>query len=106
MSGFLPVAKISALLPGQMTWVAVDGERVLLVNVDGDYYALQDQCGHQRAPLSRGRLDGYAVECPLHFARFDVRTGRLLSGPVSADVPRYEVRIDGEMVYVKPRDGR
>lgn len=101
MDGFVAVGKVSDLQPGQMKWVAVQRERVLLINVDGMYYALQDQCGHQRAPLSRGKLAGSAIECPLHFARFDVRTGRLLSGPVSTDVPVYEVSIDGDTVYIR-----
>ncbi len=48
-------------------------------------------------PLTKGRLEDYVVECPLHLARFDVRTGKLLSGPVSAD----EVLVDGDTVYVK-----
>jgi len=47
--------------------------------------------------LTKGRLEDYVVECPLHLARFDVRTGKLLSGPVSAD----EVLVDGDTVYVK-----
>jgi 3-phenylpropionate/trans-cinnamate dioxygenase ferredoxin subunit len=84
-----------------MKWVAVDRDRVVLVNVDGAFYALDDVCGHQRAPLSRGRLEGHVVECPVHFARFDVRTGQLLSGPVAEDVPVREVRVEGDVVYVK-----
>jgi nitrite reductase/ring-hydroxylating ferredoxin subunit len=106
MAEFVSVGKLTDLQPGQMKWVAVDRERVLLVNVDGIYYALKDQCGHQRAPLSRGKLHGHVVECPLHFACFDVRTGRLLSGPVAVDVPSYEVRVEGETVFVKQRDNR
>jgi nitrite reductase/ring-hydroxylating ferredoxin subunit len=101
MPGFVPVSPVADLPPGHMRWVAVDRERILLANVDGTFYALRDVCGHQRAPLSRGRLEGHVVECPLHFARFDVRTGTLLCGPVAEDVPVYEVRVDGEMVYVK-----
>jgi 3-phenylpropionate/trans-cinnamate dioxygenase ferredoxin subunit len=101
MGEFVVVGKVADLQSGQMRWVAVDRERVLLVNVDGAYYALKDQCGHQWAPLSRGKLQGHIVECPLHFACFDVRTGRLLSGPVAVDVPIYEVRIEGGTVYVK-----
>jgi|SRR5262249_29860221 len=101
MAEFVPVGKVSDLQPGQLKWVAVDRERVLLVNVDGTYFALKDQCGHQRAPLSRGKLQGYVVECPLHFACFDVRTGALLAGPVATDVPIYEVCVEGETVYVK-----
>jgi nitrite reductase/ring-hydroxylating ferredoxin subunit len=105
-SGFVAVRKVADLLPGQMTWVAVNRERVLLANVGGTFYALKDECGHQRAPLSRGRLDGYTVECPLHFACFDLRTGRLLSGPVAADVPTYDVCVDGETVSVRRGDAR
>jgi 3-phenylpropionate/trans-cinnamate dioxygenase ferredoxin component len=101
MAEFVAVGKVTDLPPGRMKWVAVDRERVLLVNVEGTYYALKDQCGHQRAPLSRGKLQGYVVECPLHFACFDVRTGRLLGGPVAVDVPIHEVRIEGDTVYVK-----
>ena len=101
MPGFIPVSKVADLQPGHMKWVTVHRERVLLVNVDGTFYALSDVCGHQRAPLSRGRLEGHVVECPLHFARFDVRTGQLLHGPVAEDVAAYEVRVDGDLVYVQ-----
>jgi 3-phenylpropionate/trans-cinnamate dioxygenase ferredoxin component len=101
MDGFVPVAKVSDLAPGQMKWVAVDRERVLVANVEGTFYALSDACGHQRAPLSKGKLEGHVVECPLHFAQFDVRTGALLSGPVATDVPTHEVQVEGETVYVR-----
>ena len=99
--GFVPVTRASELLPGAMTWVALDRERVLIANVDGCFYALQDSCGHRQAPLSKGTLEGHVIECPLHFARFDVRTGKLLSGPTAADVPTYQVLVDGDTVYVK-----
>jgi len=73
-----------------------------LANVEGAYYAISDVCGHRNAPLSRGKLNGYLIECPLHFAQFDVRTGELVSGPVSTAVAVYQVRVDGETVYIKP----
>jgi nitrite reductase/ring-hydroxylating ferredoxin subunit len=98
---FIPVAKTADLAPGRMKWVAVAGERVLLANVDGAFYAIADVCGHKRAPLSRGRLDGHVVECPLHFARYDLRTGKLIDGPVSADVATFAVRVEDDTVYVK-----
>jgi len=99
--GFVPVTRASELSPGAMTWVALDRERVLIANVDGCFYALQDSCGHRQAPLSKGTLEGHVIECPLHFARFDVHTGKLLSGPTAADVPTYQVLVDGDTVYVK-----
>ena len=100
-TGFTPVAKVSDLAAGQMKFVAVERERLVLANVAGSFYALKDMCGHKNAPLSRGRLAGCVIECPLHFATFDVRTGKLIDGPISADVPVYEVRVDGDTVYVR-----
>ncbi len=100
-AGFVPVTRASEVSPGTMTWVAVDRERVLIANVSGIFYALQDACGHRQAPLSKGTLSGHVIECPLHFARFDVRSGKLLSGPAAADVPVYQVRVEGNTVFVK-----
>ena len=98
---FVPVIAASALAPGEMRVVVVDRERVLVANVGGVFHALHDRCGHAGAPLSTGTLVGNVIECPLHFACFDVRTGALLSGPVAADVPRYEVRVEGDTVYLR-----
>ena len=99
--GFVTVAKIGDVPLGGMTVVAIDRERIMLANVDGQFFAMRDMCGHRNAPLSRGRLEGCIVECPLHFAQFDVRTGKLIDGPISADVPAYEVRVEGDTVFVK-----
>ena len=98
---FVVVGKIGDLAPGEMKFVAVDRQRVVLANVDGAFYALRDVCGHRSAPLSRGKLTGCLIECPLHFAQFDLRTGKLVDGPVSADIPVYEVRVEGNTIYVK-----
>ena len=97
----MPVTATSELPPGTMKWVVVDRERVLIANVEGVFYALRDACGHRQAPLSKGTLEGYVIECPLHFATFDVRTGKLLSGPVAEDVPIYAVEVKDDTVYVK-----
>jgi nitrite reductase/ring-hydroxylating ferredoxin subunit len=99
--GFGPVARVDELSPGQMKWVAVNGERRVLANVEGNFYAISDVCGHRNAPLSRVRLQGYMIECPLHFAQFDVRTGELVNGPVSTPVRVYEVRVEDGTVYLK-----
>jgi nitrite reductase/ring-hydroxylating ferredoxin subunit len=90
--GFVAVASTADIPPGGMKCVA---------HVDGRFYALSDVCGHRNAPLSRGRLSGHTVECPLHFAQFDVRDGKLVDGPISTDVPAYEVRIDGDTILLR-----
>ena len=101
MTAFVPVAAASELAPGAMRWVVVDRVRVLLANVDGIFFAVQDACGHRGESLARGTLVGYVVECPLHYARFDVRTGKLLEGPISADLATYEVRVENGTVYLR-----
>jgi nitrite reductase/ring-hydroxylating ferredoxin subunit len=101
LDGFVPVTRASEVAPGVMTWAVVDRERILIANVGGAFYALEDACGHRQAPLSKGTLEGYVIECPLHFATFDVRTGKLLSGPAAADVATYQVRVNDDTVYVK-----
>ena len=99
--GFVPVASADDISPGGMRCVAIERRRVVIAHVEGHFHAFSDVCGHRNAPLSRGSLHGCIVECPLHFAQFDVRTGKLVDGPVSADLPVYEVRVANGMVFVK-----
>ncbi|MGE5268778.1 MAG: Rieske (2Fe-2S) protein [Thiohalocapsa sp.] len=98
---FIPVAQVADIPPGTMKCVALDRQRVLVANVEGCFYAVSDICGHRNAPLSRGRLAGHVVECPLHFAQFDVRDGRLIDGPVSTDLPVYETRVEGATILLR-----
>jgi nitrite reductase/ring-hydroxylating ferredoxin subunit len=98
---FVPVANIGDIPEGTMKCVAIERERILLAHVDGHFHAVSDICGHRNAPLSRGRLAGHIVECPLHFAQFDVRSGKLVDGPISADVAAYETRIEGDTIFVR-----
>lgn len=65
-----------------MKHVEVNGKEIMLVNVDGKIYAISDRCGHMNARLSMGTLDKNIVTCPQHFSRFDVITGKMVSGPV------------------------
>ena len=72
---------------GSMVHVEAAGLELLLANVAGRFYAVGDRCGHEGARLSAGRLDGTVVTCPAHASRFDIVTGKNLSGPVMAGLP-------------------
>ena len=85
LTKFTAVAKTAELQAGQMKRVRVGRQPILLANVEGIFHALRDRCGHQRAALSKGKLEGETVECPMHFSLFNVKTGKLISGP---DWPR------------------
>ena len=98
---YIPVASVADIPEGAMKCVAVDRRRVVIAHIEGRLHAFSDICGHRNAPLSRGTLSGYIVECPLHFAQFDIRDGRLVDGPVSAAIPVYEVRVEGDTVFIR-----
>jgi nitrite reductase/ring-hydroxylating ferredoxin subunit len=80
-SDFVEVAKTSEIKLGKMKSVEVKGVDVLIANVDGKFYALDDRCGHMNAMLSMGVLRGKTVVCPFHFAEFDVTTGQKTKAP-------------------------
>lgn len=88
------------LPPGSMKAVDVDGVQILVCNVAGDFHAVHDECTHECFPLSEGELEGHALVCMLHGARFDVRTGAILALPAYEPLKTYEVRVDGEGVWV------
>ena len=69
-SHFIEALKADDLPPGKMTCVEVDGQRILVANIDGVFYATDDTCTHEDASLSSGSLKGELVKCPLHGSRF------------------------------------
>jgi len=79
--GWLEVANVDEIPVGTMKHVEVNNREILVANVDGKFYAVDDRCGHASARLSSGGLRGNIVTCPLHGAQFDVTTGRKQSEP-------------------------
>jgi len=78
---FVKVAKVSEIPDGTMKHIEVDGKELCIANVSGKFYVIGDRCGHENARLSLGTLTNIIVTCPMHFSRFDVTTGKLISGP-------------------------
>lgn len=100
MEGFVKVARLDDIAPGELLRVEVNGRLICLANVDGQVYAVDDDCTHISGPLDQGELEGCVLTCPLHLARFDVRTGKVLRGPARDDLPTYGVRVDGDDILV------
>jgi nitrite reductase/ring-hydroxylating ferredoxin subunit len=104
MSGFIPVASVGDIPPGDHRRVVVEGEGILLANVGGEFYALADVCSHEEARLSQGMLLGDRIECPLHGSQFDIRTGAAKSLPATTPVAVFETKVEGDQVFVKLPD--
>ena len=91
-AGARVIVEVANLNPGEMRRVERDGVQILLCNVGGDYFAVEDRCSHAETPLSEGCLTGYRVECALHGAVFDVRDGSACELPAFHPIASYPVR--------------
>jgi nitrite reductase/ring-hydroxylating ferredoxin subunit len=80
-------------IPENKPTAAKAGTQSLVVVRTGDtVYALHAQCAHAGGPLPEGKIVDGCIECPWHFSRYDLATGRRTQGPTTFDQPRYEVR--------------
>ena len=95
-----PVAKKSQIPAGTTRRVEIGDAHVLLCNVEGEIYAIEDVCTHDGGALDQGVLDGERIMCPRHGAFFDVRTGDALTLPAIIPVETFPVRVEGDDVYV------
>lgn len=97
-TGWVQAASRGDLAEGEVLGVEVAGHSIALYDVDSNIFATDNICTHAYARLSDGWLDGELIECPLHAARFDVRTGKVLDPPATLDLKTYPVRVvDGEI---------
>lgn len=94
------VAKTGDLDEDEMMQVSAAGKEIALYNLGGEFYATDDICTHAYAALSDGYIDGDRVECPLHGACFEIKTGKAATPPASADLATYPVKTEGDAVLV------
>ncbi|CNK83704.1 non-heme iron oxygenase ferredoxin subunit [Yersinia kristensenii] len=98
--GWVSVCKVSYVKPDFPFSAQVDDKRIGIYIIDEEYFAMEDVCPHANALLSQGFMDGETVECPLHGALFDIRTGQCLREPGERDLNTYPVRIRGDQIEV------
>ena len=98
---WVKVADLSECPPGSLLDVEAGQESIVLANIEGDLYALENRCSHQDLPLSDGELDGDRLECLYHGARFDVCTGKAVGLPAIKPVATYTVELCGQEIYVQ-----
>jgi nitrite reductase/ring-hydroxylating ferredoxin subunit len=85
-----------------MVGADVNGERILVANVGGEFFAMRATCNHMEGPLEEGTLEGNVVTCPLHGSKWDVKTGSLLefARPLPPE-PTYAVTVKGDEILVE-----
>ena len=109
-STLVKVAETSEIPIGQMKTVKLAEKEVLVVNVNGVYYAIGNICTHMHGELSQGMLEGNMVTCPKHKAKFDVTTGKVVSGPKMPfmhpkikNEPTYAVKVEENNILLEPQ---
>ena len=107
-AGYVRVANRSEIGTGKMKKVLIDDREILIVNVEGIYYAVDNLCTHYGGNLSEGFLEGNVVTCPNHGSKFDVTTGKVVSPPAEPvgrpdieDLQTYLVEIEDQYIMVK-----
>ena len=89
-----------SLVEGKPVQVDVEGVKVCVARVGDEVFAISDICSHAEANLSEGEYKGYVIECWLHGAEFDLRTGEAITLPAVAPVKTYKVSRDENVVSI------
>jgi 3-phenylpropionate/trans-cinnamate dioxygenase ferredoxin component len=104
MSDWITVAKVGELAPGQWRVVDADGAQIVVFNLGGEYFAIEDVCTHDGGQLTGGTVEGDQIICPRHGAHFCIRTGAALSAPAYEPTAKFAVRVEGG--EIQTRDDR
>jgi nitrite reductase/ring-hydroxylating ferredoxin subunit len=96
------VGKAADIQPGKMVSVQAGGKEILVANVEGKYYAMNNICNHAGANLHEGELSGKELTCPWHGAKWDVTNGQVIWFPAKLKPEEtYKVNVEGDTVYVE-----
>jgi 3-phenylpropionate/trans-cinnamate dioxygenase ferredoxin component len=101
MSDWVTVAKTDELAPGEWRTLDVDGTAVVVFNIEGDYYAIEDVCTHDGGQLTGGTVEGDQIICPRHGSRFCIKTGEALTPPAYEPTAKFPVRVHEGAVQVR-----
>ena len=101
MGEFVPAMKASDLQEGAMSALDVGGVHILLARIGGEVSAVSGVCTHEETDLGLGFVLEERVVCPLHLSQFDLRTGDVLNPPATEPLRRFNVKIEGETIFVE-----
>jgi len=97
---WIRIASVDQLEDDESLAIEVEGKQLALHKTDGELFVSDNICTHQYALLSDGFLEDGCIECPLHQAKFDLRTGRAMCAPATVDVQVYPVKTEGQDIFV------
>ncbi|OGB69976.1 MAG: hypothetical protein A2Y94_09035, partial [Caldithrix sp. RBG_13_44_9] len=77
------------------------GKPIAIFRLPDGYFAIEDICSHEEASLSEGEIEDGNIECPLHGAIFDIKTGKNLTLPAVLPVKSHAVKIENGDIFLE-----
>ena len=98
---YVRAVPLSEVPPGKIVGVELEGKKIILSNFDGTIFAVSGICTHEYSELALGFMIEERVVCALHLSQFDLRTGEVFNAPAVEPLERFNVKIEGDSVFVE-----
>lgn len=96
------VGKTSEVQDGKLMHITAGGKEIVITKLDGNYYAMDSVCTHAGADLHEGELNNNELTCPWHGAKWDIKTGNLISFPQKLKpLQSHKISIDNDTLYIE-----
>ena len=97
---FFEIAETNEISSGERLFLEIDEKQVIVFNIEGHYFAIDDECSHDRGSLGDAAVEACHITCPRHGAKFDIKPGKALSLPAVKDIASYPIRIRDNKVEI------
>lgn len=101
MSNWIEVANVADLPNGGWREVDVDNTSILVININGQFYAIDNLCTHDGGTLADGHIEGDDIVCPRHGAKFCIKTGAVTAPPAYEDIKTYPIKVENNKLWLK-----
>ncbi len=98
---YIELANVNEIKNGELKVFDVDGESIILINLNGEFFAFKNQCSHMELELNEAEIEGEILTCPWHGAQFNIRTGDVVRLPASEPLEKYEIKVENGKILVK-----
>lgn len=97
---FINIALKKDIPKGRTKLVEINGNQILIINLNDEYYAIGDKCTHRGCKLSNGLIEGDTIKCGCHKSVFDIKTGAIVHGPATKPLPKYGLNIEKDQIQI------
>ena len=97
----IKICDLSEIPNGSIKKFEINDDEITICNINNQIFAINDNCSHDEASLQEGFIDGYEIECPMHGAKFDIRTGEVTCLPAVSPIKTYNIKINNGAIELE-----